>query len=850
MPRIKNPNLKKANTQLEYSHDQVQELVRCSQDPVYFVENYVRVQHPVKGIVPFHLRDYQKKMIRGFHENRWTVVLSARQSGKALHINEPIPTPSGWTTMGDVSVGDLVLDANGNPTQITGKSDIMYNHKCYRVSFSNNESIIADGEHLWEVTDEYVHKKKILTTEQMLAVPHLTNRKNQARFSVKIPKPLNLSEQQLPIDPYLLGCWLGDGNKRTGEIIGHEKDFQIITTLKEIWNNTTYTRPVCESRPHLLVTTFHGLRTKLNTLNLLQNKHIPGIYLRASFQQRLAVLQGIMDTDGTININGECEISLSNEQLSKDVYELLLTLGQKPTRSEKLTNFNTITYPIRFTAYRFNLPVFRLPRKLEKMKNVPHHTRKDSTQKRSIQKIEQVQSVPVQCITVDNEEHLFLAGRGMIPTHNSVSAGAFLLWYAMFHFDKTVLIASNKNDNAMEMIHRIRIAYENLPMWLKPGVLEDGWNKHSVGFDNGSRIISEATSESSGRGLSISLLYLDEFAFVNAGIQGEFWTSISPTLSTGGSCIMTSTPNGDSNIFAQIWRGALAGINGFHPIFVHWTDVPDRDEQFKDEEIGRIGIRRWMQEYECELLSSEALLIDSLFLANLSAEMRDFKPQFIVKEVKFWEQIKTGNTYLVGVDPATGSGLDYSVIEIFHFPSLVQVGEYRSNTTSTADLYEVLKNVLFYLESKNTVVYFSVENNGVGEGIISQYEADEAPPNNSEFVSEQGKNRRGMITTSRTKMRACVNLKEMIEKRTLTIKSQFLLSELKTFIRRRGAYAAQDGATDDCVAACLIVVRLVEEIASYDQVAFDKLYTQKFDQWGYKEEEYDENDIPMPVIGG
>lgn len=254
--------------------------------------------------------------------------------------------------------------------------------------------------------------------------------------------------------------------------------------------------------------------------------------------------------------------------------------------------------------------------------------------------------------------------------------------------------------------------------------------------------------------------------------------------------------------------------------------------------------------HNCELLSSEALLIDSLFLANLSAEMRDFKPQFIVKEVKFWEQIKTGNTYLVGVDPATGSGLDYSVIEIFHFPSLVQVGEYRSNTTSTADLYEVLKNVLFYLESKNTVVYFSVENNGVGEGIISQYEADEAPPNNSEFVSEQGKNRRGMITTSRTKMRACVNLKEMIEKRTLTIKSQFLLSELKTFIRRRGAYAAQDGATDDCVAACLIVVRLVEEIASYDQVAFDKLYTQKFDQWGYKEEEYDENDIPMPVIGG
>lgn len=184
-------------------------------------------------------------------------------------------------------------------------------------------------------------------------------------------------------------------------------------------------------------------------------------------------------------------------------------------------------------------------------------------------------------------------------TGKSITSAAFLLWYAMFNFDKTILIAANKNSNAMEMIFRIRFAYENLPHWLKPGVTEDGWNKHNIGFDNGSRIISAATSPDSGRGMSISLLFLDEFAFVQAGIQDEFWTSIAPTLSTGGSCIMTSTPNGDMNIYAQIWRGALVGANGFKPIHVTWDEPPGRDGKFKEEEIGRIGERRWMQEYEC-----------------------------------------------------------------------------------------------------------------------------------------------------------------------------------------------------------------------------------------------------------
>ena len=444
-------------------------------------------------------------------------------------------------------------------------------------------------------------------------------------------------------------------------------------------------------------------------------------------------------------------------------------------------------------------------------------------------------------------------------TGKSVGAAAYILWYAIFQRHKTVLIASNKNKNAMEMIHRIKYMYENVPMWLKPGVMDDGWNKHSLSFDNGSRIMSEATSENSGRGGDISLLYLDEFAFVPPHIQSEFWASIEPTLSTGGELIMTSTPNGDQNIYAQLWRGAnipaahgsKLGSNGFFPVRVEWDEAPNRDGRFKEETIARIGERKWMQEYECEFVSSDGLLIDSLFLVNLTAELKNVKEAFRFKDVVFWDKPKRGGTYLVGVDPATGTGKDYSVLSVYEFPSLEQVAEYRTNSMSTSKVYVVLKNILKYLESADATIYFSVENNGVGEGIIALFEADENPPDASEFVSEEGRLVRGMNTTGKKKMAACVNFKEMLEKGTIKIRSTILLEELKSFVSTRGAYAAQAGSTDDCISASLIMVRLLEEISSYDQHAFDKLYTIEDETWtnddfdGYGD--YDENDIPLPM---
>ena len=435
-------------------------------------------------------------------------------------------------------------------------------------------------------------------------------------------------------------------------------------------------------------------------------------------------------------------------------------------------------------------------------------------------------------------------------------AGAFLLWFAMFKFEKTVLILSNKNDNAMEMIHRVRFIYERLPHWIKPGLMDDGWNKHSVGFDNGSRIISQATSETAARGMSASLLFLDEFAFVRDNIADEFWTSVSPTLATGGACIICSTPNGDMNRYAQLWRGANIpmdsesdlGINGFFPVEVKWNEPPGRDEKFKQEEIAKIGDTRWKQEYECEFISNDPLLIDTLVLANLTQHVLNVHPVAKSDDVLFYKQPQQNMTYLVGMDVATGTGSDYTTIVVFEFPSLEQVAEWRSNTMSSVKGYAMLKKVLKIYEKVNANIYFSVENNGVGEGIIALLEADENPPESAEFVSEVGQKRVGMTTTGPSKMKACVNLKEMVERTTLTINSRSLVEELKLFVRRGGSYSAKTGGTDDLVSGTLIVVRLLEEMSSFDQEAWHKLFTHEgvdehTDLYDYGDN-YDADDLP------
>jgi hypothetical protein len=230
----------------------------------------------------------------------------------------------------------------------------------------------------------------------------------------------------------------------------------------------------------------------------------------------------------------------------------------------------------------------------------------------------------------------------------------------------------------------------------------------------------------------------------------------------------------------------------------------------------------------------------------LTETVKANKPIGSLGEIVFYKHPKAASTYLVGVDPATGSGSDFSTFVVIEFPSMIQIAEWRSNTSSSVYAYQQLKKLLKTLEKSQANVFFSIENNGVGEAMISLLEADETPPEQAEFISETGQRRRGMTTTGKSKIKACLALKEMIERNTLQISSPTLVEEMKYFVRKAGSYAAKPGATDDLVSGTLVALRLLEEISTFDQEAYDKLYSAAYFQ--SSDEEYNEHDAPMPIV--
>ena len=415
-------------------------------------------------------------------------------------------------------------------------------------------------------------------------------------------------------------------------------------------------------------------------------------------------------------------------------------------------------------------------------------------------------------------------------TGKSTSAAGYLLWYAMFVPDATILIAAHKYTGAQEIMQRIRYAYEMCPDHIRAGCTS--YNKGSLEFENGSRIVSQTTTETTGRGMSISLLYADEFAFVRPTIATEFWTSISPTLSTGGKAIITSTPNSDEDQFALIWKGAnkcidefgnetSLGINGFRAYQANWWEHPDRDEQWKAEEIGRIGEERFRREHGCEFLIYDETLINATTLI----EMSGIDPIERQGQIRWYKKPTKGNTYVVALDPSLGTGSDPAAIQILEVPSLMQVGEWQHNKTPVQRQIVILKEITQYIYDcigTETDIYYSVENNTLGEAaLISIAEIGEENIKGV-FLSEPkqlGKGRsyrKGFTTTAKTKLAVCAKVKSLIEQKKLHIASKNLISELKTFVAQGTSFAAKLGETDDLVMAMMLAVRIVQALQSFD----------------------------------
>lgn len=428
--------------------------------------------------------------------------------------------------------------------------------------------------------------------------------------------------------------------------------------------------------------------------------------------------------------------------------------------------------------------------------------------------------------------HNYRFSISMMPrqTGKSTSAAGYLLWYAMFIPDSTILIAAHKYTGSQEIMQRIRYAYELCPDHIRAGVTS--YNKGSIDFENGSRIVSATTTENTGRGMSISLLYADEFAFVRPTIAKEFWTSISPTLATGGKAIITSTPNSDEDQFALLWKMANKcedeygnatdlGINGFRAYRSYWNEHPDRDETWAAEQRAQLGEERFRREMDCDFIIHDETLIAPTKLIDLQGT----EPSRRSGQVRWYREPEPNKIYVVALDPSLGTGGDPAAIQIFEANSTTQIGEWRHNRTTIPEQIKILADIVRQIHDvvkDDRSIYYSIENNTIGEAAlisIEEYGEENIKGyflSDNTVVSSGGRRyRKGFNTTNRVKLLACNKLKLLVESDRMKIHSKPLISELKTFVAHGVSYAAKPGETDDLVMATILVVRMMQQLQAY-----------------------------------
>jgi hypothetical protein len=404
----------------------------------------------------------------------------------------------------------------------------------------------------------------------------------------------------------------------------------------------------------------------------------------------------------------------------------------------------------------------------------------------------------------------------------------------MFVPDATILVAAHKYLGAQEIMQRIRYAYELCPNHIRAGATS--YNKGSLEFDNGSRIVSQTTTENTGRGMSITLLYLDEFAFVRPTIAREFWTSITPTLSTGGKAIITSTPNSDEDQFALIWKGANKiedeygnprpnglGINGFKAFRAFWREHPDRDDTWAEEQRAQLGEERFRREMDCEFVINDETLISPLKLLDLEG----VEPASKIGQVRWYRPIQADKIYIVALDPSLGTGSDPAAIQVFEADTTEQVAEWRHNKTDVPTQIKILVDIVKELHAvvkDDKKIYYSVENNTLGEAAlisINEYGEENIPGYFLSDNSVQGQHgrrtRKGFTTTNKSKIVACNKFKILVESGRMKLYSKPLISELKNFVALGSSYAAKPGETDDLVMSTLLVTRMLMLLQTYHQ---------------------------------
>jgi hypothetical protein len=411
-----------------------------------------------------------------------------------------------------------------------------------------------------------------------------------------------------------------------------------------------------------------------------------------------------------------------------------------------------------------------------------------------------------------NRKCITLLGRQMGKT---TTTAAFICWYVLFNKVKTAAVMANKLDIAIEILSKIKMGYELIPLWMQKGVVE--WNKKTIILDNGSRVIAAATSASGMRGFAISLLYLDEMAHIENNVAEDFFTSMFPTLSSGKETkiLISSTPKG-YNLFHKMWNEAEKGLNGFVTNRFEWWDHPSRNQKWADEQRAALGELKYNQEVLMTFLGSSMTLLNNETLSRLTHDqpIQEYNDHY--KGLKVYAQPEKGRIYSLCVDVSRGRHLDYSaaiVFDITAYPHTI-AATYRNNEIPPL-LYA---SILHTIGLRYNSAYMLIEINDIGAQVADslwndlEYEAMHFTKSGDELGKQGQDDYPGIRTTKKTKRIGCANLKDMIDNNQLLVNDYDIVQELSTFTQSKtGSYEADSGFHDDMVMCCVLHAWMVSQ---------------------------------------
>ena len=415
----------------------------------------------------------------------------------------------------------------------------------------------------------------------------------------------------------------------------------------------------------------------------------------------------------------------------------------------------------------------------------------------------------------------------------STTVLSYLIHYILFNDQVNVAILANKASTARDLLSRLQLAYEHLPSWLQQGVMN--WNKGSLELENGSKILAASTSASAVRGGSYNIIFLDEFAFIPNNIAEQFFSSVYPTISSGKSSkvMIVSTPHG-MNMFYKMWTDAENGNNDFVPLEVHWSEVPGRDEDWKEQTIKNTSEQQFLQEFECSFLGS----VDTLISPQKIQTIPHKDPIERSAGFDVWERPKKENSYCITVDVARGAQNDYSAFVVFDITTVPykMVAKYRSNEIKPL----IFPDIIYRAAKTYNDAQVLIEINDIGGQIADALHHDMAYEN---IIQSQVKGRLGQIvssgfgdgqsdlgirTTKSLKRIGCSTLKQLIESDKILVPDFDVVVEMSTFIQKGQSFEAEDGGTDDLM-MCLVFFAWLTDQQYFKDLTDDDIRKQLFD---------------------